>query len=73
LRAGGRTGRTYWQADGCGGATEGGWKEAVAEGREVGPRVSVRERESERAREGEGEGEGGERASERASARERGE
>jgi len=26
VRAGGRTGRTYWQAEDYGGATEGGWR-----------------------------------------------
>lgn len=48
MRAGGRTGRTYWQAEDYGGATEGGLEEAG--GLEVGPSAGERERECESER-----------------------
>lgn len=49
VRAGGRTGRTYWQAEDYGGATEGGWRKQEGWRWDRVP-VSERECESERTK-----------------------
>lgn len=49
VRAGGRTGRTYWQAEDYGGATEGDWRKQEGWRWDRVP-VSERECESERTR-----------------------
>lgn len=49
VRAGGRTGRTYWQAEDYGGATEGGWRKQEGWRWDRVP-VSERECESEKTR-----------------------